>query len=117
MIWTRLLVLCAIGGFACSLWAGAADARGHPAADGYVFKRKEYVQLRLDVRIVEHANYRELKAAMPAGTQPFADDVKAWSAVSADGFCEIHIVDQKKAYAPEALGHELAHCIYGRWHR
>ena len=30
--------------------------------------------------------------------------------------CHIHIVDPAVDYAPEWMGHELMHCIYGRWH-
>jgi hypothetical protein len=101
-----------------SLVAGCpASARQHEAADGYSFERKEYLQTRLDVRIVEHASYRELLAAMPDGSPPRKTrKVQAWSNISPDGYCEIHIIDQAVAYTPAAIGHELAHCIYGRWH-
>lgn len=101
-----------------SLVAGCpAQARQHEAADGYVFERKEYVLTRLDVRIVEHATIRELTAAMPnGGPARKSRKVQALSNISADGFCEIHIIDQSVTYTPAAIGHELAHCIYGRWH-
>lgn len=99
--------------------AGPASARQTEAADGYVFQRKEWVQWNPETRIVEHASHRELLAAMPEGTRPRGGGsrrVQAWSNISADRFCEIHIVDPSVSYAPEAIGHELVHCIYGRWH-
>lgn len=94
-----------------------AKQRQHEASDGYAFGRKEYVLDRLDLRIVEHPNFRDLTSAMPNGGPPRkVRKVQAWSNISSDGYCEVHIIDQSLTYTPEALGHELAHCIYGRWH-
>lgn len=110
-------LLCVSLGLVLAVVAAPATARQHAAGDGYTLDRKEYVQTRLDVRIVEHASYRELLAAMPNGGPPRRTrKVQAWSNISPDGYCEIHIVDQAVSYTPEAIGHELAHCIYGRWH-
>jgi len=114
VILAALAAAAAAGAFVVS---SPASARQNPGPDGYAFERKEYTQTRLDVRIVEHASYRELLAAMPNGGPPRAvRKVQAWSNISPDGFCEIHIIDQSVSYTPEAIGHELAHCIYGRWH-
>jgi hypothetical protein len=70
---------------------------------------------KVEVRFVEYASFRELREAMPdPGRQ--VGKVQAWSRVSSDGFCEIHIVDQAVAYTPAAIGHEIMHCRYGRFH-
>ena len=33
-----------------------------------------------------------------------------------DKECDIYIYDPEYTYEPEFAGHELYHCIYGRWH-
>jgi hypothetical protein len=30
--------------------------------------------------------------------------------------CTIHMVDPSSHYAPEFVGHEFLHCVYGQWH-
>ncbi|MBN9504963.1 MAG: hypothetical protein J0I69_02960 [Altererythrobacter sp.] len=104
-------------GLALAAIATPAFARQHVAGDGYAFERREYFRSRLDLRIVEHASYRDLVNAMPNGGPPRQNrKVQAWSNLWPDGSAEIHIIDQSVNYTPAALGHELAHCIYGRWH-
>jgi hypothetical protein len=31
--------------------------------------------------------------------------------------CEVHIVDPAVRYDPEAVGHEITHCLYGNFHK
>ncbi len=114
----RVAAACAGAVALASLTTGCpAQARQHEASDGYVFERKEFMHTRFEVRIVEHASFAELLEALPNGGPPRKiRKVKAWSKIEPDGTCEIHIVDQAKFYTPDAIGHELAHCIYGRWH-
>lgn len=99
----------------CVLAAAPLAARQFEATDGYVFKRKQDTHLRLDVQIVEHSSHAELRAAMPDQRRNDRQ-VRAWSIVGPGIRCEIHIVDPAVSYSPEALGHELTHCIHGEWH-
>lgn len=101
-----------------------ATARQKRAADGFRFGTPEYVKTDFRVVIVEHESAGEnARAAMAAGAtlpEPSSDNteikLKAWSRLR-DGSCEIHVVKATVSYEPEWLGHELSHCIYGRWHR
>ena len=61
----------------------------------------------------------ELVAAAPAATRKAVAaegrDLMAWSVLRPSG-CEVHIVDPAVKYAPEWIGHEIVHCVYGRFH-
>lgn len=103
----------------------SCPASARKAADGYEFGAAEYVKTDLKVRIVEHPSYREvMRAGLAAGAvlppEPGVMNrdrakIGAFSILRPDG-CEIHIISAAVDYRPDLLGHELAHCIYGRWH-
>lgn len=88
------------------------------AADNYRFLEKEYETLKPGVEFVLLRNQEEYKAVMK---QQFGSD---WKTISAFTFwdkqkatCKIYIKDPAWEYTPELIGHEVAHCIWGRFHR
>jgi len=89
-----------------------------PATDGYRFDGAEYEREQVVVRIETHHSLAELRAAAPASARDGERQLMAWAVLAPDrASCTIHVVDPAASYAPEWLGHELAHCLYGRWHR
>lgn len=89
------------------------------AADDHRFVRKEFDNRVVTVTIVPHATVQDLRAAAAAGnaTIEAGREAMAWSVVyPQSGRCVIHVVDPAVSYQPEWIGHELAHCAYGRWH-
>lgn len=102
----------------CTVLSGCDSKK--PGDDGYTFDHPEFVRTTPVIRIVVHPNQTDLQAAAKLAGQTEAGDIMAWSAMSATDAsrpCVIHIVDPAKAYAPQWIGHELTHCIYGRWHK
>ena len=107
--------------------AAPVPAAAKKAADGYHFGKAEFVRPEFRVTIVEYGTAKEVTeaaekagaviAATQAGSygRSVSSRVLAWSRIR-DGECEIHIISAKVDYRPDLLGHELAHCIYGRWH-
>lgn len=88
------------------------------ASDGYRFDGAEYAREQVVVRIETHRSLAELRAAAPASAREGERELMAWAILAPDrASCTIHVVDPATTYAPEWLGHELAHCLYGRWHR
>lgn len=89
------------------------------AADGYQFERKEFTRLAPAATFVVHRSQAELVAAAPAATRAAVKaegrSLMAWSVIRPAG-CEVHIVDPAVRYAPEWIGHEVAHCVFGRFH-
>lgn len=85
------------------------------SSDGYRFETAEFERESPGVRVVVHASLAELRKAAPANAQVKGRDLYAWSYITRDA-CEMHIVDPRISYQPEWIGHETAHCIYGRWH-
>lgn len=88
--------------------------------DGYTFEKAEYVQTDLRVRTVP-VESREalLKLAPPEARakENETSELMAFGTLSKDGkSCTIYFVDARVNYQPQWIGHELAHCVYGRWH-
>lgn len=91
------------------------------AADAYAFKRKEWQRLTPKITFVEHPSLGALIAAAPKRTRDEAKaagrTIMAWSEIDPkSGAATVHIVDPLVSYAPEWIGHEIAHVLYGRWH-
>lgn len=101
---------------ACLLLA-SCDGGSGVGADGYTFGPKEREQTSLVVSVVIHDDMASLRAdALDAGAVvPFDRELMAWSVLTPKG-CTIHTLDPDMAYEPEWLGHETAHCVWGRWH-
>ena len=85
--------------------------------DGYSFHKKEYENVTPGVEFVLLQTAKE-KAEVQK--KFFGTD---WNRVSAftewnpeEGVCKIYIMDPYWQYTPELIGHEVAHCIWGRWH-
>lgn len=85
--------------------------------DGYRFERKEFDRPQPGITVVVHPSLADLRKAALRGTEPDGQDLHGWSIIKAGGGCEIHVVDPARSWAPEWLGHEIAHCIWGRWHQ
>jgi hypothetical protein len=85
------------------------------AADGYRFERAEWFRSEQTLAVVAHPNLEELRKAADKAGAKGEGKIMAWGAIGKDR-CTIHIVDPVKGYAPEYIGHEVTHCIYGRWH-
>jgi hypothetical protein len=88
--------------------------------DGYEFGKAEYVQTDLQVKVVLVHNRDELLKLAPAAARAVNTDsteLMAYGTLSKDHkSCTIYFMDARSNYQPEWMGHELAHCIYGRWH-
>lgn len=86
-------------------------------SDAYRFERKEFDRSQPAITIVTHPTLTDLRASAPAAAKADTDrDLMAWSIIRPTG-CEVHIVDPAKEWRPEWIGHEVAHCAWGRWHR
>lgn len=86
-----------------------------PAADTYRFEHKEWQHLAPPITVVVHPSIAALRAAAPDSARSEGHILMAWSLINSGG-CEVHIVDPAVSYQPEWLGHEVAHCLWGRWH-
>jgi hypothetical protein len=97
-----------------------AASRG---SDGFVFNGGEFARERVDVRVALYPDRFTLAAAaQDRGAVIGRDNGRASRPrafteieIGRNG-CTIHIVDPSEEYRPEVLGHELTHCLYGRWH-
>lgn len=91
---------------------------GGAGADGYRFDRAEFERSQVTVTVVTHGGSAELRqAAAQMGVRAEGRRLMAFGLVdAARPACTIHIVDPARGYRPEWIGHELTHCIRGRWH-
>ena len=84
--------------------------------DGYTFDGAEFERRQQPVTVVEHASLRDLKRAAPDEAHVEGRELMGFSYLRSDG-CEIHVGDLRKSAARAWLGHEMTHCVYGRWHK
>lgn len=87
-------------------------------ADGYKFLHKEFEQTNINIEFVIYPSYRDLQqAAKTRGVKKY-NQTRAFSILHSPDYrtCTVHIIDPEKHYDPEFIGHEITHCIYGRWH-
>ncbi len=91
---------------------------GNVGKDGYRYEGAEYLRHEVAVRVVIHADLHELqRAGSAAGARvEFQRELQAFALLEPDG-CTIHMIDPSQRYRPEWIGHELTHCIFGRWHK
>jgi hypothetical protein len=90
------------------------------ATDGYTFEKKEYTKLAPDIRFVIYATERQMVAAAPKKTRLQVEkdgrELKAFAIIRGNT-CTVHTVDPAlTSISRSYLGHEITHCIYGRWH-
>jgi len=86
-------------------------------SDGYVFDRKEYENTTPGVKFVLIQSSSEMAKIKKKFFGPNWKNVSAfteWDPVN--GVCTIYVMDPSTSYKPELIGHEVAHCIWGRWH-
>ena len=89
-----------------------------PGTDNYRFLEKEYENLAPGVEFVLIKNSEQQREVFK---KVFG---KGWKRVAGFTYwnqgkktCRIFIPDPAWRYQPEIIGHEVAHCIWGRFHR
>lgn len=86
------------------------------AADGYQFEGKEFEHTDVQLKIVVMRDEQEFEA-LKQKLVPGVDGLEAFSAINpTTNTCTIYVKDPEWEYKPEFIGHELTHCIWGRWH-
>lgn len=89
------------------------------APDGYYFEEPEYVKDRLIVKMELFTDRDEFESVARdlMGPNIVIDQVQAFGTLNPEGnSCTIYTWDARVKYQPEYWGHELAHCVYGKWH-
>lgn len=87
------------------------------SSDGYRFIQKEYETLQPGVEFVLMKNPEEYREIMYKQFGPTWKKVSAFTSWNKEkATCKIYIKDPAWKYEPELIGHEVAHCIWGRFH-
>lgn len=96
----------------------SCDQSPKRGADDYYFEEKEYEKTSLGVTIVVMESQKAMEQeASKYMDRESAKKVAAFGKVQpATNNCTIYIIDPSVSYQPEFIGHELVHCMYGRWH-
>jgi hypothetical protein len=81
--------------------------------DGYSFAQKETDYKTITVHIVTYSSDEELQKAAKA--RGVTTEVNAWGTLRGNE-CTIHVRDPATVYQPQFIGHEISHCVWGRWH-
>ena len=86
--------------------------------DDFKFLVKEYENLSPKVNFVLLKNQTEYNSARKRALGVKWDSVSAFTLwVPSTGECTVYIKDPEWQWEPELIGHEVAHCIWGRYHK
>jgi len=104
--------------FIAAALAGCEVPSSVKGFDGYEFAGKEFNNTDTKIEFVVHPSYRDLRESALASGIKNHKSVMAFSTLNRPDYkrCVVHIIDPDVVYAPEYIGHEIVHCIYGRWH-
>jgi hypothetical protein len=90
---------------------------GNVGKDGYRFEDKEYEKTTVNIEFVIIENEKQFNEIK----NQYAPNVQGLQAFGrlfpSENKCIIYIKDPSWEYVPEFIGHEVAHCIWGRWHQ
>ena len=87
-------------------------------SDDHRFLEKEYENLSPTVNFVLLKSEAEYDSARKRSLGTRWDSVSAFTLwIPATGECTVYIKDPEWRWEPELIGHEVAHCIWGRYHR
>lgn len=96
-----------------ALLAGCEPA----SPDGYRFERSDFERDQVTVAIVQHDTRRDFENAAAGLGITAPESLAAFGTVHpTEPRCTIHVMRISRHYQPQWLGHELTHCIYGRFH-
>lgn len=92
------------------------DPAPKKGADGYAFETKEYEKTELSITFVILKDQKEFDDAARMYA-PGVQGLQAFGRIQPDtNNCTLYIKDPTWQYSPDFIGHEVAHCIWGRWH-
>ena len=96
------------------------------ASDDYYFEDKEYTLIEQDYIFVVVDNKEQWNELVKqyVGDRYTGDQMGAFSRLRlnrqdpnlAGSECIVYIKDPEWVYEPEYIGHEIIHCLYGKWH-
>jgi len=88
------------------------------ASDDYRFIVKEYENLHPQLNFILLKNEDEYNSVRKEKLGLQWDSVSAFTLwIPETGECTVYIKDPEWKWEPELIGHEVAHCIWGRYHR
>jgi len=95
----------------------SCEQSSQKGSDGYNFESKEFERTEISLSVVVIPDQSEFDRLQLIHA-PTIEGLQAFSYFSLrDNHCTIFIKDPEWSYEPEFIGHELAHCIWGRWHQ
>jgi hypothetical protein len=93
------------------------SAQKYYGKDDFRFLKKEYENLTPGVEFVLIKNKQEYDRVRKEHLGVQWDTISAFAYWNPKkGTCKIYIKDPSWKYEPELIGHEVAHCIWGRFH-
>jgi len=86
--------------------------------DGYRFLQKQFENLQVSVKVVPLQDEKTLRSIAGKVFGPNGKRIRAFTFWNEkEKSCTIYIKDPSWRYEPEAIGHELAHCVWGSFHK
>lgn len=91
-----------------------------PPPDEPIVKERDFTGRVIPLKIIIHPSDEEMHKAFNSFYGfPDSSPVWGWYGIH-EGVCEIHVLELKSVNNDPRMwtwGHELAHCVYGRYHK
>jgi len=85
-------------------------------ADDYEFEGKEFEHTDIEVKVVVISTQEKFDQ-LSSKLVPGVSGLQAFSSINpTTNTCTVYVKDPTWEYSPEFIGHEIAHCVWGRWH-
>ena len=124
---SRAQILNVLGSALLLLFISSCDTdTNKKASDEYYFEDKEYTLIEQDYIFVVVENKKKWNDLVKQyfGSEYTGDQMGAFSRLRlnrqepnlAGSECIVYIKDPTWQYEPEYIGHEIIHCLFGKWH-
>lgn len=109
----KIIAVLSLAAFA--IFVGSCDGNKQ-GRDKYRFETKEYEMTNNKITFVISSSQQEFDAYKKQYNIE-GDEIQAFGRLRPKlRECILYIKDPEWEWQPEFIGHEVAHCIWGRWH-
>lgn len=95
----------------------ALAACDRPASDGYRYGQAEFDRSEIALSVRTYPDLHALQSAADALGIASGGIMAFGQVATGEPACTIHVLDPAVDYQPEWIGHEIVHCMRGRWHK
>lgn len=114
------LLMCCWLGYATAFASALTSDKPAPLPDEPIVKQRDFTGIVIPIKVIIHPSNEALNKVHHS-FYGYKDVPLVWGWYGIrNGICEIHVTELKSVNNDPRMwtwGHELAHCVYGRYHK